>query len=58
MKSVLLADYKRLGKLPSIDALLDWRTQLDKLKKEGNYPKEWYDNEIKATDELLEKHSI
>ena len=27
------------------------------IKKEGNYPKEWYDNEIKATDELLEKHS-
>ena len=57
MESVLIADYKRLGTLPTIDVLLDWRSQLDKLKKEGKYPKEWYENEIKATDELLSKHS-
>lgn len=56
MESVLLADYKRIGKLPTVDELLDWRNELKKLQKKGKYPKEWYDVEIKATDKLLAKH--
>ncbi|MFB3056076.1 MAG: hypothetical protein ACE1ZQ_02800 [Ignavibacteriaceae bacterium] len=38
-----------------MNALLDWRNRLNDLKKTGEYPKEWYDREIRATDYLMLK---
>lgn len=58
MNSVLLNGYKKTGILPSIDELLDWRNRLKEMQKDNDYPKEWFDNEIKATDELLAKHDL
>lgn len=39
--------------VPRVDTLLDWRLRLKELKNEGNYPQQFYENEIKATDYLL-----
>ena len=58
MNSVLLKGFKETGILPPIDELLDWRLRLKELQKDGEYPKEWYEVEIKATDELLAKHDL
>lgn len=57
MNSFLLNDYEKYGYLPTIDQLLDWRNRLKELQKDSEYPKEWFDIEIKATDELLKKHN-
>ena len=56
-ESLLIADYNRTKRLPDIDSLLDWRNRLNELKKTNQYPKEWYEREIKATDYLLSKYS-
>ena len=57
-ESLLIADYNRTKKLPDIDSLLDWRNRLNELKETNEYPKEWYEREIKATDYLLSKYSL
>jgi len=59
MMSALLRDYERTQKLPSVNELLDWRNRLEVLRNADNEnPIAWYDNEIKACDELLAKHSL
>lgn len=58
MMSALLRDYERTKKLPSVNELLDWRNRLEVLRDADNEnPIAWYDNEIKACDELLKRHS-
>lgn len=54
--SVLYRDFVNSGKLPSIDALLDWRNRLVEMKESKQHPLSWYDLEILATDYLLSKH--
>ena len=59
MKSKLLQDYLRTQKLPDVDSLLDWRNRLIVMRTDNkDYPDYWYENEIKACDLLLAKHSL
>ena len=55
MKSVLMADYEKLGYLPKLDDLLDFRNKLKVYIKHAEYPICWYYRELKATDILLSK---
>lgn len=57
MDSVLYSDFKKIGFLPDIDTLLDWRNRLNERKENDvlNNP-EWYDREIRAVDYLLSLH--
>lgn len=55
--SILYLTYLHTSILPTIDELLDWRLQLDVLKKKGEFPSEWFDREILATDYLLSLHN-
>lgn len=55
--SVLYADYKKIGFLPKIDVLLDWRNRLNERKEDDVLnPQDWYDREIRAVDYLLSLH--
>ena len=55
--SVLYADYKKIGFIPEIDVLLDWRNRLNKRKDNDVInPPDWYDREIRAVDYLLSLH--
>jgi hypothetical protein len=56
--SILYITYIYTSILPTIDELLDWRNRLDILKSEEQYPGEWFDREIRATDYLLSKHTV
>ena len=51
--SILYIVYIQTNILPKIDELLDWRNQLSKMKSIYDYPDEWFDREIRATDYLL-----
>jgi hypothetical protein len=42
--------------LPSLDELLDWRIRLSYIKIQMDYPQNWLDREIEATDFLLSLH--
>jgi len=56
--SVLYSDFERIGFLPEIDVLLDWRNRLNEIKEDDVLnPPEWYDREIRAVDYLLSLHS-
>ena len=55
--SVLYLTYIQTGVLPSIDELLDWRLKLDEMKVKGEFPIEWFEKEILATDYLLSLHN-
>lgn len=55
--SILYLTYIHTGILPNIDELLDWRNQLEILKSQNNFPGEWFDREIRATDFLLSKNN-
>lgn len=55
--SVLYSDFERIGFLPEIDVLLDWRNRLNERKEDDVLnPPEWYDREIRAVDYLLSLH--
>lgn len=54
--SVLMNDYERIKKLPTVDSLLDFRIRLAELKEQNKEASEWYDKEVKAVDYLLSKH--
>ncbi len=54
--SILYLTYTHTGILPTIDELLDWRNQLEILKSQNDFPEEWFDREIRATDYLLSKN--
>jgi hypothetical protein len=56
--SILYITYIYTSILPTIDELLDWRNRLDILKSQEQYPREWFDREIRATDYLLSKHNL
>jgi hypothetical protein len=62
IQSVLISDYQRTNRLPSINDLLDWRLRLVELKAENKrwveYPEGWFDKEIAATDYLISLHSV
>ena len=51
--SILYIVYIQTNILPKIDELLDWRNQLSEMKSIYDYPDEWFDREIRATDYLL-----
>ncbi len=60
--TMLIQDYLKLGTIPSSDALLDWRLYLmNRLETNKEFPDEWFEREIIATDyllnELLNKNS-
>ena len=54
--SILYLVYIQTNILPTIDELLDWRNQLGEMKSIYDYPDEWFDREIRATDYLLSKN--
>lgn len=55
--AVLIKDYLESETLPEVDILLDWRSSLvEQSKNNKEYPPEWYEREIMATDYLLRKH--
>jgi hypothetical protein len=56
--SILYITYTQTYILPSIDELLDWRNKLGVLKSEEQFPGDWFDREIRATDYLLSKHNL
>lgn len=62
IQSVLISDYQRTKRLPSINELLDWRLRLVEMKTENKkwveYPEGWFDKEIQASDYLLSLHSV
>ena len=51
--TVLYLTYLHTQILPTVDELLDWRLRLDEMKIKGEFPVEWFDREIMATDYLL-----
>lgn len=55
LKSLTGRDFLRLKRPtdPGIDEILDWRNQLNVLRKLKKYPDEWYQNEINACDEII-----
>ena len=55
LKSLTGRDFLRLKRPtePGIDEILDWRNQLNILRKLKKYPDEWYQNEIDACDEII-----
>ena len=57
-KSVLIKDYQRAGKPPTLNALLDWRNRLIELRhwSDNNAVFKLYSIEIKAVDYLMQKH--
>lgn len=56
--SVLYLTYLQTGILPSVDDLLDWRLKLEEMKKVGEFPADWFDKEIQATDYLLSLNNL
>lgn len=54
--SILYLVYIQTNILPTIDELLDWRNQLVEMKSKYDYPDEWFDREVRATDYLLTKN--
>ena len=54
--SILYLVYIQTNILPTIDELLDWRNQLVEMKSKYDYPDEWFDREVSATDYLLTKN--
>ncbi len=56
MHTSLYKHYKQDIIKMEVDPLLDWRNRLGELREQrGNYPIEWFDNEIKCVDWLLNK---
>lgn len=50
----LIQSHLKSEKTPTVDELLDWRNRLNELMaNDTEYPKSWYENEIRATDYLL-----
>lgn len=43
--------------LPTVDELLDFRSHTNRQKALGEYPADWFDNEIKAIDLLIKLRS-
>lgn len=56
--TILYLTYLHTGMLPSIDELLDWRLKLDEMKLKGEFPTEWFEKEIMATDYLMSLHNL
>lgn len=53
--SILYLTYLHTGNLPTLDELLDWRNQLSEMSQKYDFPQDWFDREIRATDYLLSK---
>ena len=39
--------------IPTLDAFLDYRNRISKLRDSKQFPDQWYKNEIEATDLIL-----
>jgi len=54
---VIYADYLIRDKQPpSLNKLLDYRLRLVELKESPKYPIVWYEDEIKAVDQIIKEN--